>query len=267
MPGRRDRVVRPLLGLRRADTLEICARLAFEPVRDPMNDDLSFRRVWLRREVIPMLERAAGRDLIEVLVRQADVLRSESAFLDRLAADAWPGAEPASARALAALDPVLARRAVRGWTGSPPPSLRDVEGVLRAARGERRAVDLPGGRRVSRHRDVLRLGRARPVEDGVAVPLPGTAEGLGIVLESWLEREAPVRWPDGRWTCVVDGDAVGPAAVLRRAHRGARSAVVLGRAGTGEPVWEVGYRVAPRTAVTPRTRRFLWMTAHQASGS
>ena len=39
--------------LRRADTRELCARLGFEPVHDPMNDDRHHRRVWLRREVIP----------------------------------------------------------------------------------------------------------------------------------------------------------------------------------------------------------------------
>ena len=37
-----------------------------------MNDDVAHRRVWLRREVIPRLERDARRDLVDVLARQAD---------------------------------------------------------------------------------------------------------------------------------------------------------------------------------------------------
>src|SRR5207247_809676 len=74
MRERQGTVVRPLLGLRRRDTLEICARLGFAPVADPMNGDVRFRRVWLRREVLPALEPGAGRDLRGWLARQAEVL-------------------------------------------------------------------------------------------------------------------------------------------------------------------------------------------------
>jgi len=155
MPPRRGYLVRPLLGLRRTDTVELCARLALEPIDDPMNADPAFRRVWLRREVIPALERGAGRDLVPVLARQADVLRAESDFLDELARAAWPpppdaddGSAPAAP--LAAMPPVLARRAVRCWLGPPPPSFDEVERVLTVARGEARATEIAGGRRVGR---------------------------------------------------------------------------------------------------------------------
>jgi tRNA(Ile)-lysidine synthase len=151
MPGRRGHIVRPLLGLRRADTAEICDRLGLTPIVDPMNDDRAFRRVQLRHEVIPALEQVAGRDLVPVLARQADVLRAESDFLDALARAAWPPGDGATpARALAAMPPVLARRAVRCWLGGLPPSLDEVERVLAVARGDTRATELAGGRRVRR---------------------------------------------------------------------------------------------------------------------
>ncbi|MGH8983867.1 MAG: tRNA lysidine(34) synthetase TilS [Acidimicrobiia bacterium] len=156
MPPRRGHLVRPLLGFRRADTVEVCARLGLEPVDDPMNADPAFRRVWLRHEVIPALERGAGRDLVPVLARQADVLRAESDFLDELARAAWPprsaGADDGSAPAtpLAAMPAVLARRAVRCWLGPPPPSFDEVERVLTVARGEARATDISEGRRIRR---------------------------------------------------------------------------------------------------------------------
>ena len=155
MAARRGSLVRPLLGLRHADTLELCARLGLAPVHDPMNDDLAFRRVWLRREVIPSLERAAGRDLSTVLAGQSDVLRTESELLDELGSAAWPVAGAARARDLAGLPLALARRAVRVWLGYPPPSLDEVDAVLAVARGQRRAVDLAGGRRVARHDGIL----------------------------------------------------------------------------------------------------------------
>lgn len=164
MPGRRDRIVRPLLALRRADTAALCARLGLSPFEDPMNADRAFLRVRLRREIIPALERAAGRDLVAVLARQAEVLRTESDFLDGLARAVWPpGDGTAPAAPLAAMPAVLARRAVRCWLGPPPPSLDEVERVLTVAGGEARATELAGGRRVRRSRGLLHAEPSGPV--------------------------------------------------------------------------------------------------------
>jgi len=163
MPGRRGHIVRPLLALRRVDTSEVCVRVDLSPFEDPMNADLGFRRVRLRREIIPALERAAGRDLVALLARQADVLRAESDFLDGLARAAWPpGDGTAPAASLAAMSVVLARRAVRCWLGPPPPSLDEVDRVLAVARGEARATEL-GGRRVRRSRGQLHAEPPGPV--------------------------------------------------------------------------------------------------------
>jgi tRNA(Ile)-lysidine synthase len=155
MPAHRGRVLRPLLGARRADVRAVCEQRGLVPVEDPSNDDLTFRRNWIRHEVLPLLERGAGRDLTPVLVRQADVLRAESDFLDTLAGSAWPGEAGARASDLAALPLPLARRAVRCWLGPPPPSLDEVDAVLAVAQGERRAVDLAGGRRIRRGGGVM----------------------------------------------------------------------------------------------------------------
>ena len=164
MAPRSGRIVRPMLGLRRSETDAICSALGFDPVHDPMNDDRAFRRVWVRSEVLPVLSDGARRDLVPVLARQADLLRDESTFLDALAAAHWP-TDTASAADLAALPPVLARRAVRCWLGVPPPRLDEVEAVLGVARRERRAVDLAGGRRVWRTRGVMHHGTTRRVRD------------------------------------------------------------------------------------------------------
>ena len=162
MAVRRDRIVRPLLRLRRAETEAICVGLGLEPVRDPSNDDVSLRRAWVRHAVLPFLSIGAERDLVPVLTRQADVLRTESEFLDALARAAWPpapGAAPAAP--LARLPLALARRAVRCWLGAPPPSFDEVERVLAVARGEARATELAGGRHVRRSGgDLLLTGPA-----------------------------------------------------------------------------------------------------------
>ncbi|HSO95979.1 MAG TPA: tRNA lysidine(34) synthetase TilS [Acidimicrobiia bacterium] len=158
MAPRRGDVVRPLLGVRRAETEAVCAELGFIPVRDPTNDDTRLRRNWIRHDALPHLSAGADRDLVPVLTRQAALLRAESEFLDELAAAGWPAGAPL-ASTLAALPDVLARRAVRRWLGSPPPSLADVERVLAVARGECRATELAGGRRVSRHQGRLEVAR------------------------------------------------------------------------------------------------------------
>jgi tRNA(Ile)-lysidine synthase len=277
-------VVRPLLGLRRADTAEICARLGLAPVVDPMNADARFRRVWLRREVVPALEAGADRDLVALLARQAEVLREETDLLDSLAAGALAGAsDPPAVAKLAALDPALARRAVRQWLGDPPPALATVDAVLAVVRGERRAVEVPGGGRIARRRGRLERAGAAPVDrTAERFAVPGATAALGVELDSWIERAAPVTWPDGVDTCVVDADAVGGHAWLREPARGERFAP-LGLRGTTpvarvapgptarvvatDPaagvVWVVGYRFDDRVRVTARTRRFLWMTVSQ----
>lgn len=158
MPVRRDRIVRPMLGLRRCETESLCAELGLEPVRDPTNDDRAFRRNWVRHEVLPLLAAGAERDLVPVLARQAAILRDESEYLDALARAAWPPDGDTPARVLGTLSPVLARRAVRQWLGyrlgqsggGSPPSFDEVERILTVARGERRATELSGGRRVGR---------------------------------------------------------------------------------------------------------------------
>ena len=327
MPARRGTVVRPLLGLPRAELAAVCAGLGLCPIDDPMNADPAHRRVWLRREVIPALEAGAGRDLRAVLARQAAVARAESDLLDELAAGLLAragGPAPAGVRGLdvavlAGAPEPLARRAVRLWLGAPPPSAADVEAVLAVLGRERRAAELPGGVRVSRsggwlHRRLdVRGGQGATDVQTIPVELPGTAAGLGVELTAWVERAAPVRWPDGRWTAVVDADLAGDRAVLRPAgpaerfvplglsghklvddalaeagvpaaaraghpivarpdrrssgtggvtqeRRNGGEAPGAGAASLGDPLWVVGYRIDDRVRVSPRTRRFLWLT-------
>ena len=54
--------------------------------------------------------------------------------------------------------------------------------------------------------------------------LPGWAFAFGLRLDAWVERAPPIRWPDGRWTAVLDADRAGDRAVIRAPRPGERFA-------------------------------------------
>jgi tRNA(Ile)-lysidine synthase len=144
----------PLLALRRLDTAAVCEAAGLDPVEDPSNADLGFTRNRIRHEVLPLLADVAGRDVVEVLARQATLLRDEADHLDALAATV----DATDARAVAAAPVALARRAVRRWlTTEHPPTSAEVARVLAVARGEAVACELAGGRRVARTGGRLRI--------------------------------------------------------------------------------------------------------------
>ena len=107
--------LRPLLGLRRADTAAACRSQGLTFWDDPHNVDPRFTRVRLRREVLPLLEEVLGGGVAEALARTAAQLRDDGEALDAAACDVL-------ARAAAAADDAQLARAERGGRrGSTPP--------------------------------------------------------------------------------------------------------------------------------------------------
>ena len=109
---------KPLLALRRYETVTVCEALGLAVATDPTNVDPSFRRNRIRHEALPLLADIAQRDPVNVLARTADVLRHDLDLLDGLAAEL----DPADARQLAAAHP---RSPVAPCAdGSPPTGTR-----------------------------------------------------------------------------------------------------------------------------------------------
>ena len=148
---------KPILDLRRAETRALCATRGLPVLADPSNDDAAFRRNRVRHEVLPLLDDVAGRDVVPLLTRAAELLDDDDRHLDELAL----AVDPTDARALAAAPPVLGRRAVRRWLTAErppyPPDRAAVDRVLAVARGEIRATEIGGGDRVARSGGRLRL--------------------------------------------------------------------------------------------------------------
>jgi len=124
---------RPLLGVRRAVTRQLCADLGLTPHEDPHNSAPEFTRVRLRNEVLPLLEEVLGGGVAGALARTAAQLRDDGAVLDALADEllrsASVGAGPHSDRTdsncpalsietLATAPAALRRRAIRAWLRS-----------------------------------------------------------------------------------------------------------------------------------------------------
>lgn len=153
----------PIVGLRRRETEELCGSLGLDPVRDASNDDPRFVRNRVRHEVLPLLADVAGRDVVPLLCRLADLAAADTDLLATLAVDAVP--DPTDARAVAAAPGPLAARALRAWLRTAtddeahPPDLTAIERVVAVARGGAVATDVGGGLRVARTAGRLRLER------------------------------------------------------------------------------------------------------------
>jgi len=112
-------LVRPLLGLWRAD-IEAWARLEQVPWReDDSNHSRDHWRNRVRHEVLPVLERATERPLREGLRRTATLAAEDDAALEAIAEQAGTEARLADG-ALAVskirpLSPSIARRVLRAW--------------------------------------------------------------------------------------------------------------------------------------------------------
>ncbi|OFR40107.1 tRNA(Ile)-lysidine synthetase [Corynebacterium sp. HMSC06D04] len=115
------RVVRPLLQVRRAQTLAACEELGLAVWHDPQNRDTSFRRVALRREIIPQLSQLIGGDAVPALAQAAgdaaldDAALSNAALSKAALSNAAPGSEGLDAAELAALSEPVRRRILAAW--------------------------------------------------------------------------------------------------------------------------------------------------------
>ena len=158
---------RPLLGIRREETLWLCSHLGFEPIRDPMNEDPRFTRSRVRHEVIPLLSEVFGRDPVPLLTRHSDHAREANELLNDLIKDI----DPTDTRSLSKSPEPIVRLVIHRWLtesrqGIAPESAA-VERVLAVVNHEARATDVGDGDRVERSNGKLRFSSAsNPIKSG-----------------------------------------------------------------------------------------------------
>jgi tRNA(Ile)-lysidine synthase len=267
MPGRRGRLVRPLLEATREETRGYCAERGLDWRDDPSNEDVRFARARVRADVVPALRElnpALERTVAETVLQ----LREEREVLDRAVADV--GAPPFVLEELQALPRALARLALRAAAEAAagteqPLSRRDADRILGLRPTGTAAVELPGGLRAVAEYGVLRFERGAPG----GAPEPALLAVPGRVQFGPWEVEART----GAGDDLVDATALGEEVTVRAWRAGDRMRPVgLGGSKTLQdlftdrkvpraeraswPVLEVGGEIAcvPAVAVGERFR-------------
>jgi tRNA(Ile)-lysidine synthase len=152
-------LVRPLLGVSRAQTRAACAALGLQPWEDPHNGDPAFRRTHARA-LLAALTDSLGPGVVGNLARTATLAGQDAELLDALAADAFAALDRTdglSVDGLALLPDALRGRVLHAWAltlGCPPAALGQVhvealDALVTAWHGQG-AVGLPGGIGVAR---------------------------------------------------------------------------------------------------------------------
>ncbi|MDH5297784.1 MAG: tRNA lysidine(34) synthetase TilS [Desulfobulbaceae bacterium] len=170
---RDGRVIRPLLGVTKAELLGYLADRDIPFAVDSSNRDRRYLRNRVRLDLLPFLAAHFNPSIGETLRQTAAILRDEEAFLAGAADRAWqetvqpaigPGAEGEVVMRLPLfrMQPVAIRRRLLEkacWRFGQAPSFRAIEQLLSVARGEGECVHLGRGLRVQRHGDRLLFSR------------------------------------------------------------------------------------------------------------
>lgn len=161
----RDPWGRPLLGVRRAETVGVCTELGLHAHADPHNVDPRFTRVRMRAEVLPLLDDVVHGGVVAALARTAASLQDDNDALDALAESAYDAAVRAGGAelevaALVALLPAIRTRVLRRWlmgVGATEPTTRTIgatDALVVVATGARVAIGgTPDHRLVVEHAD------------------------------------------------------------------------------------------------------------------
>ncbi|MEI6590439.1 MAG: tRNA lysidine(34) synthetase TilS [Actinomycetes bacterium] len=92
--------LRPLLEISRETTEAFCSDSGLKPWHDPQNQDPTFSRVRVRRELLPAIESTLGAGMVEALGRTAEQLREDADYLEIQAAETFAALAKVQANAI-----------------------------------------------------------------------------------------------------------------------------------------------------------------------
>lgn len=305
LPAPGPALIRPLLGVERADIEAYCAAQHLAPRADPSNDDLAAARNRIRHDLLPRLIEY-NPHIIAALGHTAQICAEEHAFLAAALDAAWPGlahVRPAGVdfdgATWRALHPALQRAALRRayalLGGADTLGFAHTEQARAlAGQGVGGRAELPGGMalRVG-YGGALTLGAPAELDapqligDMHALPAPGRlalAAGWALLAEHALPP------PPGPWVAALDPARLDGPLLVRRRRPGDRMQLAVGSrrlqdllvdakvpralraawplvATPSTIVWAPGLRVAPAFLAQPGAAHALVLRVVQEPGS
>jgi tRNA(Ile)-lysidine synthase len=278
MEPRRGRLIRPLLDITREETREWCRERGLEWRDDPTNEDISYARARVRREVMPHLRElnpAAERNVAETARRLRDELELVEAAVDDALERLGPAPE---LTALRAEPPALARLVLSRLAGEALAPTRAAE-IMRLTEQGTHELDVGDGVRA-----VVEYGRVRfargpdaAAPEPAELPIPGRARfgdweveahpgdvGEAVLSANQLGSKVTVRaWRDGdrmRPLGLGGTKSLQDLFTDRKVPRALRHSLPVVEAN-GKIVWVAGVAAAERSEGEP-----VSLSARRVSG-
>lgn len=161
----RGNIIRPLIGITKAEITEYCKAKNLRYCNDSTNSEDIYTRNKIRLNIVPLLEKHFNKNLTATLFRTSNILRSEEEYIEKQAELAYRECSEDNHRIniekLMEYDRVIQRRVVRIGFRDFLADLHDisfdhVEAVLSLIDGESgRIAELPTGLRAMREHNLL----------------------------------------------------------------------------------------------------------------
>ena len=243
LPVREGKFIRPLLNFSRQEIEEFVAQLGLQPRRDATNYQLNYLRNRVRLELIPVLERTYNSNLQNVLHQTAELLGTESDYLDSLAHKAFqacrikscvPDSVVLNRRLFREYHLALRRRILRLAVAEISGGVRDLyfnhfESMLNLIDGQspNTSLHLPNGAEFRRAYNHILIQKSTnsdvAFEYEVAVPGHTALPLLDAEIIATVERHLMAdNFPDGKFQAVFDLDCLQLPLKLRRRRDGDR---------------------------------------------
>jgi len=231
-------IIRPLLNVSKSEILSYLEENKFAYRIDRTNEDTTLLRNWIRRELLPSIQQRAGEEFSARLSREAELLRDEDRYLDKLAIrslDAIRAPMGINRSALLQEPTALQRRILRLWIAQRRGHLRGlefvhIEDLLRLIEQgpPQGRMSIPSGWELVREYETLRLekrtrGSTRVCytynfEAGVTLRIPEA----GYELRSEMLSPSSFRVPGDLMSAVFDAACLSGPLTVRNFRHGDR---------------------------------------------
>ena len=285
-PVRDGKVIRPLLDTTRQEVVAYLNAQGLAYCTDETNADTRHLRNHVRRSLLPALRQDYNPEIVKVLCRVGDVLRTESTYMDHETERAFNscvtgvdnGQVKMDIRTGKSLPVALQRRLVRHLVHAAGGQMQEltfdhIERFREFLKGKKngRLLNLPGGLIVERRREQIVVRRGMPEPFDMAINVPGVTDipvaGCQLDVRILSLEDRPDATDDA--CALFDADLIQFPIHVRSRRSGDRIAP-NGMAGTKALKAVFNERDIPRVdrgrvAVVASANDILWVVGHRRS--